>query len=675
MTVTNSSDRQNFLLAFCAALLLVCFAYANHFQNSFHFDDVHCVSENPWIRDLRNIPKFFTDGSTFSTLPANRSYRPLVSTGIAIDYWLGHGLNPFWFHATTFVWFLTQLALMFVLFRVTLDQIDPQPRNRWIALFGATFYGLHPVVAETVNYVIQRSDIYSTLGVVAGLAIYARWPGSRRFHLYLLPVVAGILSKPPAIMFAPLLFAWIWLFEEENLRKAVLRTVPSALVCGALALFTAAMNPATYVTGSSSPFWYRVTQPYILLRYFRKFFIPAGLSADTDFGLFESFNSEALIGFAFVLAMAAFIYWCVFGGGRQKKELRPIAFGLFWFLIVSVPTSWIALAEVENDHRMYFPFVGLTIAACQAASLICVRRAVKVGLLGVVCAVILILFMRGTRERNRVWHDEDTLWQDVTIKSPKNGRGLMNYGLTLMAKGNFAGALDLFNRALAYTPNYYILEINLGIAYATIGKPAEAEPHFLRAISLSPGEVTPRYFYARWLAQSNHNEQAADQLRTAVQLNPDYLSARYLQMDVAAALGDKNGLVTAAQQTLARFPGDATATSWLARAATLQPGQPQSPQQAQVVPPQATADAYINDSLAFFRAGNFQGCIDSARKALQLKPDYAEAWNNVGACQNSLGHWDEGIKAELQAIRFKPDFQLAKNNLAWAQESKAKQGR
>jgi Flp pilus assembly protein TadD len=133
--------------------------------------------------------------------------------------------------------------------------------------------------------------------------------------------------------------------------------------------------------------------------------------------------------------------------------------------------------------------------------------------------------------------------------------------------------------------------------------------------------------------------------------------------------------VTAAQQTLARFPGDATATSWLARAATLQPGQPQSPQQAQVVPPQATADAYINDSLAFFRAGNFQGCIDSARKALQLKPDYAEAWNNVGACQNSLGHWDEGIKAELQAIRFKPDFQLAKNNLAWAQESKAKQGR
>src|SRR6266550_6507658 len=39
-----------------------------------------------------------------------------------------------------------------------------------------------------------------------------------------------------------------------------------------------------------------------------------------------------------------------------------------------------------------------------------------------------------TFQRNKVWNTEETLWRDVTIKSPRNPRGLMNYGNTLMTK-------------------------------------------------------------------------------------------------------------------------------------------------------------------------------------------------------------------------------------------------
>src|SRR5216684_1074307 len=73
-------------------------AYANHFQNSFHFDDAHTIETNAAIRDLRNIPLFFRDATTFSALPSNQSYRPLVSTLLALDYKLGGGVQPFWFH-------------------------------------------------------------------------------------------------------------------------------------------------------------------------------------------------------------------------------------------------------------------------------------------------------------------------------------------------------------------------------------------------------------------------------------------------------------------------------------------------------------------------------------------------------------------------------------------------
>src|SRR5436309_10867259 len=123
---------------FGVASLLVTLAavYANHFHNSFHFDDAHTIVDNAAIREPRNIPLFFRDATTFSALPSNQSYRPLVSTLLAIDYWLGHGLNPFWFHLSIFALFVAlTLLIAFVTYRLI--------GNLWIALGAAALYGLH----------------------------------------------------------------------------------------------------------------------------------------------------------------------------------------------------------------------------------------------------------------------------------------------------------------------------------------------------------------------------------------------------------------------------------------------------------------------------------------------------------------------------------------------------
>src|SRR5439155_17529787 len=126
--------------------------------------------------DLHNIGLFFTDTRTSSALPPNRVFRPLVTASLAVDYALAGGLNPTYFQASTFLWFVVQLVLMYVLFRRVCDLARPDPRNRWVALFAALLYGIHPAVAETVNYVIQRADVYSTLGIVGALALYASLP-------------------------------------------------------------------------------------------------------------------------------------------------------------------------------------------------------------------------------------------------------------------------------------------------------------------------------------------------------------------------------------------------------------------------------------------------------------------------------------------------------------------
>ncbi len=639
-------SRVLFRVAALASLLLVLLAYSNHFRNSFHFDDSHTVIDNPWIRDLSNVPRFFTDGQTFSSLPSNRSYRPLVSASLAFDYWLAHGLNPLWFHISTFFWYLLQLALMFLLFRNIFDRARPDPVNPWIALIATAIYAVHPVMAETVNYIIQRGDIYATLGVVAGLTLFALQPGLRRYGLYLLPVIAGILSKPPAAVFPVLLFLFVWLFEEERLKSAVVKSVPSFLVVGAAALFTAKMNPPSFVAGASSAWAYRLSQPAVLLTYFRKFFLPLGLSADTDRIPYQSLlETDAAAGVLFIAILAALAWWAL-----KRREYRPIAFGIAWFLIASLPTSLIALAEVENDHRMYFPFVGLTMAVAWAVALYLSRRRVSPQLTAAVCALVLAGFAWGTRERNIVWSTDETLWRDVTLKSPNNGRGWMNYGLTRMEKADFPGALAAFQKASLLTPNYYFLEINLGIAYGASGRPAEAEAHFLRAIQLAPAETAPRYYFARWLSETRRNPEAIAQLTVAVGLNPDYIAARYLLLQLYSIQGDTAKLDALAQDTIARFPSDNTARSFLGP----------SPQR------------YLNQSLALYSAGKYDECIAAAREALKLQPNYAEAWNNIAAAYNSMSKWDQGIAAADEAIRLNPAFQLAKNNRAWALSQKQK---
>src|ERR1700742_2439554 len=137
----------------CLGLTLVVLAaYANHFQNKFHFDDSHTIVENPNVRDLHNAGGFFTDAGRFSINRAGQVYRPIVSVSLAVDYWLGKGYKPLFFHISTFIWFVVQLILMFFLYRRLMDHADPHPTNLWVAWIAAAFYGLHPANAETVNY-------------------------------------------------------------------------------------------------------------------------------------------------------------------------------------------------------------------------------------------------------------------------------------------------------------------------------------------------------------------------------------------------------------------------------------------------------------------------------------------------------------------------------------------
>lgn len=727
------------------ALAAVCLTYSNAWQNGFHFDDSHTIVDNPAIRSLTNIPRFFTDATTFSVLPANRTYRPVVSSSLAFDYFLGRGLNPVFFHLSTFCVFLLQILAMQVLFQALLDRAAPAESN-WIpSLLASAWYGVHPAIAQTVNYIIQRGDIYSTFGVVAALVLYIKAPRLRRTGLYLLPFVIAMLSKPPAVVFPVLLFAYLAMFEAPRskwLSFAAVRCIPSLLTAAGLMWLQSAMTPKSYLPSTLSSYSYWMTQPYVLLRYFGSLFLPVHLNADTDLAPFASWNAAALAGVLFVAALIAGICWFA-----RRDRWRPVSYGLLWFLVASLPTSVYRLSEVENDHRMYMPFVGLVLAIVWGGYLLIEavapsRRRAILRWCATAAVLLLGLYAWGAHLRNRVWLSEESLWLDDIQKCPHNGRGLMNYGLTQMAAGRYEQALTYFNRALLYTPNYPALEINLGIDYAAMGQQPAADQHFQRALQLAPADDEAHFYYGRALLQDGHPEQAVAELRLAWQLNPARPENGMLLMqaladtgsqatlrqvaqsvpgpapaDQARAVvagnavsepanywidlslrrwqqGDFAGSIAAARHALSIDPRSAAAwnnigaawaglSQWDAAIAAeqtalrLQPDlavarnnlalylQRQMNQSAAKTP-----EDYLNASLRLNQAGHYRESIAAARKALQLRPGYPEAWNNLAAGYAALDQWDQAIHAAQEAIRLKPDFQLARNNLAWALREK-----
>ena len=306
---------------------------------------------------MRNLPRFFTDPATFSSLPANQSYRPLVTTTLALDYRLGGGLKPVMFHVTSFALFLAQCIALLVLYRRLMDASRPHPMNRWLALFAATWYALHTAIAETVNYIIARSDIMSSLGTVLAVLTYASRGRARTWHLYLIPAAAAVLSKEQGVMVAPILFAYTALFERNlSLRDllkpreflATLRpTLPAFVLCTGILLMGMSLSTNYNPGGERWP--YLITQPYALLHYALMFVAPVDLTADTDWQPFTTvFDGRVFVGLLFIVAAIGTAFLT-----SLRKISRPIAFGILWFFLALVPSSSvIPLSEVVNDHRM-----------------------------------------------------------------------------------------------------------------------------------------------------------------------------------------------------------------------------------------------------------------------------------------------------------------------------------
>jgi tetratricopeptide (TPR) repeat protein len=665
------SDNQKIWILAALLFAAIMVTYSNHWHNEFHFDDAHTIQNNVYIEKLHNIPLFFKDPKTFSTLPSHCSYRPLVSTTLAIDYHFGGLGDTFYFHLSTFILFLLQGILMYFMFLKILSFAGNSVANKYVSLFATAFYMLHPSLAETINYIISRSDTLSTLFVVMAFVVYQYSAVARKFYLYLIPVIIGCFAKPTAIMFAPMLVVYDILFEQKkslydfagyDWKKILFVAIPSFVVAGGMYYFIKVKETGLFVAGGSSLYNYLITQPFVFVHYFSQFILPTKLSADTDWAAFPGINLQVVVGFLFFASLVFTMFYL-----SRFARWRPVVFGIAWFLLALVPTALVPLAEVMNDHRVFYPYIGLSLALTSAIYLLGQQYLQKIPALALTAFAILILcgYAYGTHKRNIVWHTEDSLWKDVATKSPKNGRGLMNYGLVFMGHGSYDTANYYFTKALIYCPDYSLLDINMAILKGAIGDKAGADKYFKEGIKNSPEEAGNYYFYARYLSGLGRKDEAIENYEKCIELVDSRMDARAEVMPLLFDEKRLEELKKIAKRTLEISPDDKTASLYYKMATT-------SKSQLQIAKEESVtytkADDFLNLSLLCYKAEDYDGCIDAAKKAVAINPRMAEAWNNICSAYNAMNKFDEGIKACQEALKIKPGYALAQGNMDWAKQ-------
>lgn len=506
-------------------------AYGNSFVVGFHFDDSYGIRDNPAIRSLANIPSFFTDPFTLTTVRENVDLRPVLVTTYALNHAVS-GNDPWSYHALNLLIHFLTAWMVFVLVRDHLwwpeSARGEDGSARFPAAAAALFFALAPINNQALNYMWARSALLCTAFYVgAFLAMMNR----RMFAAVMLHVLA-LMTKAIALTLPAMFVAYDFLYRDRerhpdvrswlrDWKDLVPPLLPLVLVNVAYLGARHFMLPdwaddalhEKWVT----PWVWMMSQWSALLHYVRIFVWPTGLSVDHDFPYALHFSEFRAWGSLLLLAAwaSASLWW--------SRRFPQVAFATAWFFVTLAPESTIApLAEVVNDHRPYIASsLGLAVLLAWLLDRACTyagrrRREVFVAAVLLLCVGAAVAGHRRTAE----WSSWDSIWEATIRTSPNNGRAWMNAGLTQLRKGNLKEARRRFDKARQLVPVYPYLYMNYSLLESAEGHPKDAVTAARQAVRFGP-TLSPSHYYLGLALEGDGNAaEAMVEFRRALELDP-----------------------------------------------------------------------------------------------------------------------------------------------------------
>lgn len=547
-------------------LLLGIGVYYNTFDHEFHLDSTWGLKENHAVRDLSNIPSYFKDPFTLTSLRANADYRPILQITYALNYAISE-YNMWSWHLTQILLHVLNALFIVLLARKFLPYLIDNNNTKWqqsIPWIIGLLFLLHPTASGVVNYHWARSSLLTTTFALPCILL---WTNGRVYWAGLFFALA-MFTKVEAISILGVLLLWDIFMMNQSMNSSkgsssnFIRDVIKCLNYKTLKRFSVillitlvyfiirnAVVPDFIAESRQDadvgPYHYMITQISAWWHYIGNWWAPVNLIADDlSFPVYRSVLEPTVI-----LAICGWIMVVIFLIKLYRTRPAYLIISLMALAIIS-PTSSIApLAEMVNEHRPYMPIGILSIIwLVPLLNLIgqWLLRSPLIKLMTVGGLVVVLLsFSFTTFQRNKAFTTWENYWSDVVTKAP-SWRSHLNLGNSFMKKGDWGPAEFHLLKSVEYSNNFYAL-CSLGILNQSLGKSDRARQYYNKAVNVDIYNSIALEYRGSFLMTTKEYDLAFEDLINAL---PKAINIWPLYTKIAQAAAGKGDWKKALDYTL-----------------------------------------------------------------------------------------------------------------------------
>lgn len=532
----------------CILAIITLFVYLPSLQYPFQFDD---------LPNILNYVKLKTD--TLSSLCfSQRRWLVIWLNKLIYDLWDSSSLAC---RIINLAFHISSGALVFWLI------IDFKKKLKdyfQIASLTAILFLLHPVQTQTISYIIQGQSegLASLLSLICIVAFYkftqTKKSSTQTLTICLLfiSLILATSTKEIAIIIPALilLIDWFWV-SNGNIQQIKSRLWLHLLIfistfgmflyylkpdffinifCGRQVVFNNTGNLLTLGNGSKiTQFQFFISQFKVIIHYLWIFIWPAQICIEYDWPLCQSWwEPSCLIPLFGLLLLGVIIYALL-----RRNKIHPVAFGLLWFLICTLPrASIIASGELLVDYKTYLASVGWLFVIAYLINLAITKYiSIKYQKNYFVLAYLslMAILCLSTIRRNEVWKSNLNFWGDVICKAPQKARGFNNYGMALIENHEYQKSIFYFKRAIelncfdSVETFYWDPYQNLANAYALSGEIDQAVEILQKGLKINPQIAELHSNLGALLAHQRKFDYAIAELKFALKLKPTLGEAMY----------------------------------------------------------------------------------------------------------------------------------------------------
>lgn len=227
-----------------------------------------------------------------------------------------------------------------------------------------------------------------------------------------------------------------------------------------------------------------------------------------------------------------------------------------------------------------------------------------------------------------------THFQQAIAANPNEAAYHSNLGSAQHALGHYDAAVDSYSAALRLDSRRPETHHNLGNTFCARQEFQAAEASFQSAIALDSQYAKAYMQLGRVSQRLSQDENAVTALRRAIELAPGMVAAYELVADSLRRLGQRDEAIEVYEQYLLRDPN--------------------------------CAPAIYNKGVIELEDYRLVAAELSFARAIELAPDFPEAYCNLGITLLAQGRVREAIKNFCATLRIRPDYAMARSNLLMA---------